>query len=57
MLFRSPAATTRGFKEREVEQVADLIADVLDAGGTDAVVERVKAQVLELCGRFPVYGA
>ncbi|MGH8179557.1 MAG: serine hydroxymethyltransferase [Steroidobacteraceae bacterium] len=53
----TPAATTRGFKEREVEQVADHIADVLDAGGADPVVQRVKAQVLELCGRFPVYGA
>ncbi|HEY7887519.1 MAG TPA: serine hydroxymethyltransferase [Steroidobacteraceae bacterium] len=52
----SPAATTRGFKEREVEQVADLIADVLDAGGADAAVERVRSPVLELCRRFPVYG-
>jgi len=52
----TPAATTRGFKEREVEQVADLIADVLDAQGADAVVERVRSQVLELCRRFPVYG-
>jgi glycine hydroxymethyltransferase len=52
----TPAATTRGFKEREVEQVADLIADVLDASGAQAVVERVRAQVLELCRRFPVYG-
>jgi glycine hydroxymethyltransferase len=52
----TPAATTRGFQEREVEQVADLIADVLDSGGADAVLERVRAQVLELCRRFPVYG-
>jgi glycine hydroxymethyltransferase len=52
----TPAATTRGFKEREVEHVADLIADVLDANGADAVVERVRGQVLELCRRFPVYG-
>ena len=52
----TPAATTRGFKEREVEQVADLVADVLDANGADAVVERVRGQVLELCRRFPVYG-
>ncbi len=52
----SPAATTRGFKEKEIELVADLVADVLDAEGSDAVVERVKAQVLDLCKRFPVYG-
>jgi glycine hydroxymethyltransferase len=52
----TPAATTRGFKETEVELVADLIAQVLDAEGAPAVIDRVRAQVLELCGRFPVYG-
>ena len=52
----TPASTTRGFKEREIELVADLVADVLDADGSDAVVEKVKPQVLDLCRRFPVYG-
>jgi glycine hydroxymethyltransferase len=52
----TPASTTRGFKEREVEQVADGIAQVLDAEGAAPVVERVRGQVLELCRRFPVYG-
>jgi glycine hydroxymethyltransferase len=53
----TPASTTRGFKEREIEQVADFIADVLDANGSDAAVESVRPKVLELCRRFPVYGA
>jgi glycine hydroxymethyltransferase len=52
----TPAATTRGFKEPEVELVADLIVKVLDSEGAPAVIEGVRAQVLELCGRFPVYG-
>jgi glycine hydroxymethyltransferase len=52
----TPAATTRGFKEPEVELVADLIVKVLDAEGAPAVIEGVRTQVLELCGRFPVYG-
>jgi len=52
----TPASTTRGFKEREIVQVADLIADVLDANGAEETVARVRAQVLELCRRFPVYG-
>jgi glycine hydroxymethyltransferase len=52
----TPASTTRGFKEGEIELVADLVSDVLDAEGADAVVERAKAQVLDLCQRFPVYG-
>ena len=53
----TPAATTRGFKQREVEQVADWIADVLNANGADATVEKVRGEVSELCRRFPVYGA
>jgi glycine hydroxymethyltransferase len=52
----TPASTTRGFKEKEIELVADLVADVIDAEGSDAVVERVRGQVLDLCKRFPVYG-
>jgi glycine hydroxymethyltransferase len=52
----TPASTTRGFKEREVEQVADFIAQILSAEGAESEVERVRPQVLELCRRFPVYG-
>jgi glycine hydroxymethyltransferase len=52
----TPAATTRGFREREIREVADLIAEVLDAGGADAAIERVRPRALELCRRFPVYG-
>jgi glycine hydroxymethyltransferase len=53
----TPASTTRGFREREVEQVADFITEVLDAEGAAAAIEHVRPQVIELCGRFPVYGA
>ena len=35
---------------------AGWIADVLDAGGSAAEVDRVRAQVLEMCAAFPVYG-
>ena len=52
----TPASTTRGFKEREIEQVADFIAEVLDAEGAEAAIARVRPQVIELCQRFPVYG-
>ena len=51
----TPASTTRGFREREVEVVADLIAEVLDAGGAESAVARVRPRVLELCRQFPVY--
>ena len=53
----TPAATTRGFKEAEVREVADLIADVLDAEGAAAAIEQVRTKVTALCRRFPVYQA
>ena len=52
----SPAMTTRGFKEQESVQVANWIADVLEAGGDQAVLARVGDGVKTLCARFPVYG-
>ncbi|MEC8889546.1 MAG: serine hydroxymethyltransferase [Pseudomonadota bacterium] len=51
----TPASTTRGFGEVEIRQVADWICDVLDQMGNESVVDNVRAQVLELCSRFPVY--
>ena len=51
----TPAATTRGFKEPEVVQVADWIADILDAEGSEAAIEQVRTAVTALCRRFPVY--
>ncbi|HEX7012975.1 MAG TPA: serine hydroxymethyltransferase [Steroidobacteraceae bacterium] len=51
----TPAVTTRGFKEAEVLQLADWIADVLDENGSEAVIAKVREQVLEICRRFPVY--
>jgi glycine hydroxymethyltransferase len=51
----TPAITTRGFGEKEAVQLSHWIADVLDARGEAAVIERVKRSVLDVCGRFPVY--
>ncbi len=53
----SPAMTTRGFTEIEAEQIAHLIADVLDAPNDEAVAATVREKVSALCKRFPVYGA
>jgi glycine hydroxymethyltransferase len=53
----TPAMTTRGFTEIEAEQVAELIADVLDAPTDEAVLARVRNDVAALCKKFPVYGA
>jgi len=53
----SPAITTRGFKEKEAEQLSHWIADILLALDDESVVARVKKDVLQLCAKFPVYGA
>jgi glycine hydroxymethyltransferase len=52
----TPAITTRGFGAGESRQVGDWIADVLDGMGDESVVERVRGEVIRICGRLPVYG-
>jgi glycine hydroxymethyltransferase len=52
----TPAVTTRGFKETEIRQLTGWIADVLDKLGDEGAVERVRAEVVKICRRFPVYG-
>ncbi|CAG0938973.1 glycine hydroxymethyltransferase [Gammaproteobacteria bacterium] len=51
----TPAITTRGFREAEVATVAGWIADILGAIGDERCRARVRSEVLELCGKFPVY--
>ena len=51
----TPAVTTRGFKEAEVEQVAHWIADVLWAPENVALAQQIKSAVIALCQRFPIY--
>jgi glycine hydroxymethyltransferase len=56
----TPAATSRGFGEEEFRKVGHLISDVLDGlvampEGNPEVEARVKAEVQELCKRFPLY--
>lgn len=55
----TPAITTRGFGEAETVQLTHWMCDVLEAletGNADQVIEEVKAKVLEICAKFPVYG-
>ncbi|RKS85178.1 serine hydroxymethyltransferase [Orbus hercynius] len=51
----TPAITRRGFKEAEAKQLANWICDVLDNIHDEAVINQVKAQVLAICRRLPVY--
>ena len=52
----TPAVTTRGFGEQECRDLANWIADVLDDHENPEVIDSVRAKVLEVCARFPVYG-
>ena len=52
----TPAMATRGFRELETEQTANLIADVLEAPNDPATIDRVRAEVARLTAKFPVYG-
>ncbi|MEL7300449.1 MAG: serine hydroxymethyltransferase [Pseudomonadota bacterium] len=57
----SPAGTTRGFGEGEFRQIGDWINEVVDGladhgeEGNSAVEAKVRAEVAELCARFPLY--
>jgi glycine hydroxymethyltransferase len=52
----TPAMTTRGLKEKECEQVAHWMCDILDDLQNTTTIARIKAQVIKLCKQFPVYG-
>lgn len=53
MRFGTPAATTRGMGENEMVEIGNMIVKLINEG--DAAVEDVKARVIELCDRFPLY--
>jgi glycine hydroxymethyltransferase len=51
----TPAVTTRGFGLAEVRDLAGWMCDLIDSRGDPQVIAAVKARVLDLCARFPVY--
>ncbi|HAI2338599.1 serine hydroxymethyltransferase [Escherichia coli] len=51
----TPAITRRGFKEAEAKELAGWMCDVLDSIDDEAVIERIKGKVLDICARYPVY--
>ncbi len=52
----TPAATTRGFGADEMKKLGGWMLEVLGKHDDEAVLARVKGEVEELCGRFPVPG-
>ena len=51
----TPAVTTRGMREAEMDVVADLIGRVLQSPADERALTMVKAEVEELCRKFPLY--
>ena len=51
----TPALTTRGLKEEDIREVADIIADVIENREDSAVIEAAKAKIQAICKKFPLY--
>jgi glycine hydroxymethyltransferase len=51
----TPAVTTRGMREPEMDRIAEYVARVLAAPEDAAVLSMVKAEVEQLCSKFPLY--
>jgi glycine hydroxymethyltransferase len=53
--FGTPAVTTRGLREAEMKEVANLLARVLERPGDVDELDAVRSEVEALCRRFPLY--
>lgn len=51
----TPAMTTRGMKEKEMQMIGNFIADVLSDVNSDSVQKKVMQEVKQLCSKFPFY--
>ena len=51
----TPAITTRGLTEKEMEEVGTYIADLLDNRGNDKLVQEIRTKISDICKRFPIY--
>ena len=49
----TPAVTTRGMKEAQMVQIADMIADIVENG--ESAIDGVKNKVIALCDEYPIY--
>jgi glycine hydroxymethyltransferase len=51
----TPAVTTRGMTEREMDRIGELITRALQTPDDDAALGMVKVEVEKLCRMFPLY--
>jgi glycine hydroxymethyltransferase len=52
--FGTPAITTRGFKEKECERVAELMLDALNNRSDKAKLDAIHQEIKQLCAKFPI---
>jgi glycine hydroxymethyltransferase len=52
----TPAVTTRGFRQAEMKQIANMFSRVLSHCGDKAVESQIKEEVTQMCSRFPIPG-
>ncbi len=53
----TPALTTRGMKGNEMQMIAALIDEVLKDIDNNAIIQKVRQEVSELCSKFPLYNS
>ncbi|MCK4605168.1 MAG: serine hydroxymethyltransferase, partial [Deltaproteobacteria bacterium] len=51
----TPAVTTRGLKEKEMEEVGNYISELLNQPEDDKLIGDIKIKIRSLCERFPLY--
>ncbi|MDL1957992.1 MAG: serine hydroxymethyltransferase [Deltaproteobacteria bacterium] len=51
----TPGVTTRGLKEKEMEEVGDYISELLNHPEDDKLIGDIKMKIRSLCDRFPLY--
>lgn len=51
----TPGVTTRGLKEKEMEEVGDYISELLSHPQDDKLIRDIKTKIRSLCERFPLY--
>ena len=52
--FGTPAITTRGMKEREIRQIAKWVNEALEHKNEEAILDRIKKEVKDMCLSFPI---
>jgi glycine hydroxymethyltransferase len=51
----SPAVTSRGMKEKEMEKIGDFVCTILKSGGEKNKIDEIAKKVQSLCEDFPIY--